>query len=62
MTTKKSGTWALRMSMLMKRAWSLFKRGMVSFSMSLKISWQLHKGNVTEAQLKKMLLKGGMRA
>ena len=61
MTTKKQGMWAMRMSEIMLRAWKLFKGGMVSLSLSMKISWKVAKGLITTGQLSKMLAKGGMK-
>ena len=60
-TTKKRGTWAFRLSEIMHRAWKLFKGGIVSFSLSMKISWKVAKGVITQGQLSKMLVKGGMK-
>jgi hypothetical protein len=61
-TTKKRKNWTFKMSEIMLRAWKLFKGGIVSLSMSMKISWKVAKGVITAGQLKKMMLKGGMRA
>jgi hypothetical protein len=58
---KKREAWRLRLSLIFKRAWKLFKNGFVSFSMSLKVSWNVNKGKISEATLKKTLLKGGMK-
>lgn len=60
-TKIKGGMWALKMSEIMLRAWKLFKGGMVSLSMSMKISWKVAKGLITTGQLTKMLVKGGMK-
>ena len=45
----------LRMSSVMKMAWKLFRKGMVSFSLSLKISWQLELGKITHTLVSKHL-------
>lgn len=45
---------------LMKRAWKLFRDGLVSFSLSLKISWRIAKNLTTEAQVYKSM-KGGRK-
>ena len=43
-----------KLRLIMQRAWGLFKQGIVSFSMSLRLSWGIHKGQVDE---RKLLLK-----
>ena len=60
-TTNKRGMWAFKLSEIMLRAWKLFKGGLVSLSMSMKISWKVAKGVITQGQLTKMLVKGGMK-
>ncbi len=49
-----------KMSLIMKKAWKLFKDGLISFSVSLRVSWQIAKGKVKESEIMKML-KGGSR-
>lgn len=44
---------------LMIRAWALFRRGVLSMSLSLTMSWQVTKGKITEKQLMKQLFKKG---
>lgn len=45
---------------LMKRAWKLFRDGLISFSLSLKVSWQIAKNLLTESQVYKSM-KGGRK-
>jgi hypothetical protein len=45
--------------LLMIRAWALYRRGVVSMSLSLTMSWQVAKGKITEKQLIKQLFKKG---
>lgn len=42
---------------VMLRAWGLFKRGVLSLSLSLRLSWAVAKGITTEKQLMKKLFK-----
>ena len=46
-----------RLRLIMQRAWGLFKNGIVSFSMSLRLSWAIQKGQVNEANLLTKLRK-----
>ena len=50
-------SWRARLSMIFKDAWSMFRNGVVSFSLSLKLSWQIFKGKITINQVNKMLKK-----
>ncbi len=45
----------LRMRGVMMMAWKLFKSGIVSFSLSLKISWQVSLGKITQSVVSKQL-------
>ncbi|MEA5257182.1 hypothetical protein VB264_05245 [Arcicella aquatica] len=45
----------LRMASVMRFAWKLFRKGMVSFSLSLKISWQLELGKLSYTAVSKHL-------
>lgn len=42
---------------VMLRAWGFFKRGILSLSLSLRLSWAVAKGTTTEKQLMKKLFK-----
>jgi hypothetical protein len=46
-----------RLRLIMQRAWGLFRHGIVSFSMSLKLSWGIQQGKVNEAKLLTQLHK-----
>lgn len=50
-------SWRARLSSIMKDAWRFFRNGIVSFSLSLKLSWKVAKGEITTTQIKKMLKK-----
>ena len=53
----KDVSWIARLSSIMKDAWRFFRNGIVSFSLSLKLSWKVAKGEITTTQIKKMLEK-----
>ncbi|WP_165933462.1 hypothetical protein [Arundinibacter roseus] len=44
-----------KLRLIMQRAWGLFRKGVVSFSMSLRLSWSIQKGKMNEGQLAKLL-------
>ena len=46
-----------RLRIIMHKAWGLFRRGIVSFSMSLRLSWSIAKGQTNEYDLMKKLTK-----
>ncbi|WP_165933429.1 hypothetical protein [Arundinibacter roseus] len=48
-----------KLRLIMQRAWGLFHRGVVSFSMSLRLSWGIQKGKVNESTLLSKLRKRG---
>ncbi|MDF7817368.1 hypothetical protein P1X15_07175 [Runella sp. MFBS21] len=43
-----------RVRTVMVRAWGLFRKGLLSLSLSLRVSWKLDKGLITEAQIAAM--------
>jgi hypothetical protein len=57
---KANEKWAAKMKVLMNRAWGLFRKGLVSFSLSLRLSWALEKGQISEWDLQKKLKKAGL--
>ncbi|WP_373331398.1 hypothetical protein [Salmonirosea aquatica] len=54
---KISEQWRSRLRVVMQKAWGLFKHGIVSFSMSLRLSWGIAQGKVNEFLLLKKLAK-----
>ncbi|MFB9296041.1 hypothetical protein [Persicitalea jodogahamensis] len=54
---KQNEKWRSRLRIIMQKAWGLFRHGVVSFSMSLRLSWSISKGKVDEFQLLKKLAK-----
>lgn len=46
-----------KLRLIMQKAWGLFRHGIVSFSMSLRLSWGIQKGTVNEAKLLTQLHK-----
>lgn len=57
MVVKQKNAWRARLSSIMHNAWTFFKRGLLSFSLSLKIAWKLDKREVTMTQLNKQFGK-----
>lgn len=55
MDTKLGFKKKLRMRGIMRMAWTLFKNGMISFSLSLKVSWQLSMGKITHTAVSKYI-------
>lgn len=49
--------WRSRLRVIMQKAWGLFRHGVVSFSMSLRLSWGIAQGKVNEFLLLKKLAK-----
>jgi hypothetical protein len=54
---KISEKWRSRLRIIMQKAWGLFRHGVVSFSMSLRLSWDIQKGKVNEIKLLTQLHK-----
>ncbi|NBB22570.1 hypothetical protein GVN20_24665 [Runella sp. CRIBMP] len=43
-----------RVRVVMVRAWGLFRKGLLSMSLSLKVSWNLDRGLITLSQVEGM--------
>jgi hypothetical protein len=46
-----------KLRIIMHKAWGLFKQGIVSFSLSLKLSWSIAQGKTNEYELMRKLAK-----
>ncbi|WP_165933383.1 hypothetical protein [Arundinibacter roseus] len=49
--------WRARLRIIMQKAWGLFRHGIVSFSLSLRLSWSIAKGQTNEFDLLRKLTK-----
>jgi len=54
---KNKASFSEKMRMIMVRAWGLYRRGVVSMSICLKLSWSVAKGERSEKNLVKNLFK-----
>lgn len=45
----------LMLRIIMKRAWGLFKNGIISLSISLRLSWAIAKGKITQKSISKIV-------
>lgn len=57
MVRRISDVWRARLSNIMRKAWTFYKNGIVSFSLSLKLAWQVDKGQITMVNLNKFFKK-----
>lgn len=49
--------WIERLRAIMYTAWGLYRKGVVSMSLSLRIAWKLAKGQTSEYAVAKQLRK-----
>lgn len=47
--------WTESLRAIMRRAWSLYRRGVQSLSLSLRLAWRIHKLQISEQDVLKML-------
>ncbi|GAB3936972.1 hypothetical protein [Larkinella terrae] len=50
--------WLTKLRSIMTTAWALFRRGIVTMSMSLKVAWRVVRGEIALDKVYKQLKRG----